>query len=781
MQPQPFYQSLLLIGLWLFAASAWANSSIFLSNESFEYSITPYLSIYEDSSKELSIDEIASLEYLLLFSPLHAKTIKLGTSDSHFWFRFSVNNPYEQPVRAVFSLSDSDFDLVNFYLLEEDGNHYHYPAEHLDRSIQGGLLQKHSLQMEVPGGQTNTYLLQVHSKGLITSLASIQSVDKYILNEQQLFSILGISFGLLLGSALFFIYAWYTYRLFISIPALGLVVFFALYQLADFGFLEVMSGISAAYADKISELSLGFIGLLHMLTILSLNWLKHPRTLRSLVLAVAFSIVPIAALSMLLVPVAAMPVIAALVLGVNIISVFILLIGTSNNIASQRWLRFGHSTATIGILIALLTSLNLLNFDTFTTWVQVHIPIVVMLFLVAGTLAQISRHGLKQPHYTPGHLPLQHFLSTQVSKELLAPVSNILDISDLLKDTQLRPKQSELNSALSESGQELLHTVNQINDIGHLYTDEIELHQQPVNLLELVNISLSDLQQEASRKKVELILDYCEELPTFVNSDPSRLYIVIHNILKRALTYTEHGEINVSVQPFPAPQGVGILIQVQLSSTIIRPNELRNSFSVLQHQDSLATNGNYEWHLLLTRFLIQKMNARLEVESMTLQGASLSLNITFPKDPIANQTTTPSGVLNGRQLLIVDDNASLRSVLEKQTKRWGLRVSSTYNSKEALALLRNQINLGEPYHFLVLDQDMPVLNGFELAHRIQQDDSIQPKPAIVMLANHNVNEVREEAYNAGIAIVLAKPVYPEHLQQALQDLLSTAQTIYRGK
>lgn len=785
MQPQSIYQYFLLIGLWLFTSfftsNSFANSAIFLSHESFEYSITPYLSIYEDTTKELGIDDISSLEYLLLFSPSHAKTIKLGISDSYFWFRFSVTNPYEQPMRAVFSLSDSDFDLINFYLLRTDNNHLHYSSEHLDRAIKGGLLQKHSLQIEVPVGSTNTYLLQVHSKGLITSLASIQSVDKYILNEQKLFSILGISFGLLVGSALFFIYACFTYRLSISIPALGLVCILALYQLAAFGFLEVMTNISALYADKISELTLGLIGFLHLSTILSLRWVSHQRLLRTIIFAVIVSIMPITIIVMLIMPVAAMPIIATLLFTVNIIAVLILFFATSTNIVSQRWLRFGHSFTAIGILVTLLTSLNLLSFDSFTTWSQVIVPITIMLFLVAGTLAQIPRLRAINRNQNFGHLPLQHFLAKQVSEELLTPVNNILGVSDLLKDTQLRPKQTELNSTLSESGHELLHIVNQINDIGCLYSGEIKLNKEPVNLLELVNLSLSELQQEASRKKVELILDYCAELPTIINSDPSRLFIIIHNILKRALTYTEHGEINVSVQPLPVQSGFGVLIQVQLSTTIIRPDELKNSFSILQHQDSLPTNGNYEWHLLLTRFLINKMDARLEVESMTLQGASLSLTITFPKESVPEQPIASSGILNGKQLLIVDDNASLRSVLEKQTKRWGLRVNSTYNSKEALALLRNQINLGDPYDFLVLDQDMPALDGFELAKHIQQDTSIQPKPAMIMLANHSVNEITEEAYNAGIAIVLAKPVYPEHLQQALQDLLPATHTVNRGK
>ncbi len=771
MQPRSIHQYFLLIGLWLFASCAVAKSSIILSHESFEYSITPYLAIYEDTTKKLTIDEIASLEYLLLFTPSHAKTVKLGISDSFFWFRFSVTNPYDKSIRAMFNLSDSDFDLINFYLLKPDSNHLYYSAEHLDRAVMGGLLQKHSLQMDVPANTTNTYLLQLHSEGLITALASLQSIDKYILKEQKFFSILGISFGLLIGSALFFIYAWFSYRLFIAIPALALVTLLALYQLTDLGYIEIVTNISASSTDKISEISLGFIGFFQICTILSLNWIRHNRAIRLIIITVALAIIPLTLAIQLFMPVAAMPMMVALVFFVNIISVLILFFPTSTNLYSQRWLRFGHTITAIGILATLLTHLNLLSFDDFAIWSQISIPITIMLFLVAGTSAQIPRHHWKQKFQPHGNFPLQNFLSSQVSEELLTPVNSVLNISDLLKDTPLSPQQRTLSNSLTETGYELLHTVNQINDIGYLYTGEIKLNEQPVNLLELVNLSLSELQQEAARRKVELILDYCEDLPTLINSDSSRLFIIIHNILKRALTYTEHGEINVAVLPFQIQDGFGILIKIQLSSTIIKPDELRNSFSVLQYQDSLPTNGNYEWYLLLTRFLIKKMNARLEVESMTLQGASLSLSISFPKESIPDRPQTSSGMLKGKQLLIVDDNASLRSVLEKQTKRWGLRVNSTYNSKEALSMLRNQINLGAPYEFLVLDQDMPALNGFELAKRIQLDNNIQPKPAIIMLASHSVNDIREEAYNAGIAIVLAKPAYPEHLQQALQDLL----------
>src|SRR5690554_7829502 len=103
MRPQTLFQYLCLIGLWLFASAAAAVSPVLLPHDSFQYSITPYLSIYEDSSKELTIDEITSLEHLLLFSPTHAKKINLGTSDRNFSFTFIVTKPYNKRVNARFT------------------------------------------------------------------------------------------------------------------------------------------------------------------------------------------------------------------------------------------------------------------------------------------------------------------------------------------------------------------------------------------------------------------------------------------------------------------------------------------------------------------------------------------------------------------------------------------------------------------------------------------------------------------------------------------------------
>jgi CheY-like chemotaxis protein len=121
-------------------------------------------------------------------------------------------------------------------------------------------------------------------------------------------------------------------------------------------------------------------------------------------------------------------------------------------------------------------------------------------------------------------------------------------------------------------------------------------------------------------------------------------------------------------------------------------------------------------------------------------------------------------------ILIVDDNASLRKVIEKQIRRWGVRVESTYSGKEALAMLRNQAATGHAFDGAIIDQDMPVMNGLELMQRIQDDASISPKPNVLMLTGLSISSVREQAHAVGIYHLLAKPASGERLKRALLEL-----------
>ena len=117
----------------------------------------------------------------------------------------------------------------------------------------------------------------------------------------------------------------------------------------------------------------------------------------------------------------------------------------------------------------------------------------------------------------------------------------------------------------------------------------------------------------------------------------------------------------------------------------------------------------------------------------------------------------------------MDDNTTFRGVIEKQVKRWGMKADSTYSGKEALALMRNQSNLGEPYDFIVIDHDMPIMNGIQLTERLMADMDIEPKPMRIMLTGLGIGSANQEAKEAGIQKVVNKPVTGRHLKEVLLD------------
>jgi CheY-like chemotaxis protein len=117
----------------------------------------------------------------------------------------------------------------------------------------------------------------------------------------------------------------------------------------------------------------------------------------------------------------------------------------------------------------------------------------------------------------------------------------------------------------------------------------------------------------------------------------------------------------------------------------------------------------------------------------------------------------------------VDDNNIFRGVIEKQVKRWGMRAESTHNGKQALALMRNKANLGEPYDYIVVDHNMPIMSGIQLTERLMADNDIEPKPIRIMLTGLGIGSANQAAKEAGIQKVVNKPVSGRHLKEVLLD------------
>lgn len=759
--------------LWLLAATTSANSPVLLPTESFSYSIAPFVSVYEDSSRRLTIHNMVQRDYQLRFTPSHAQALKFGVSRSNYWLRFSVSNPYQHRREVIFTLSDSDLAVFEVFDISDPNNYQHLTADHPARDLRGGYMQAYPVVLSLPPGSTHTYLLLLNSDGLFSTQPRLLSRDRFVANEQEYSLLAGFAFSWVLATLAFFSFVYFSRKTPMAATGMLYCIALILYQPAWSGHLHLLAGVSPYAADKLSELALALSGAAHLLAGAQLPWqgrFASPMR-RGLKIAAALQM-PLALLILLLFPQPAMLLICGMIMlnSLLMIPLLLLLPGKDKNLSN--WLLAGHAVLFSGGLLALLTAYNLLALDSLIYWAPVVLPMLVMATLVAATMLLISSD--RQPvARRDNELRLTPALLSQISHELRSPINGVLGMHELLADTPISQQQRELADTIALAGHDLLHIANEISDTARLHNGVLELERHVFNPARLLTGLVAHFQQEASRKQVELVLDLRDDLPALVSGDPARLQLALHNLLARALAYTEQGEMALSLAPYSSTQSTGIRLQIQLSSTVLKQEELKSAFQILQYQLPVPDSRNDKnWSLLLTRFLLQRMGALLEVESMTSEGASLTLFMPLPSQAGTTQEAPRTeGTLIGKRVLIVDDSASLRAVLERQTKRLGMRPDSTYSAKEALAMLRNQINIGKPYDLIIMDHDMPVMNGLQLAARINQDNDISIKPARLMLTGINLSVIRKEAIEQGIQCLLSKPADSERLRQAMVDLL----------
>lgn len=776
MKPLTVFTFLSYVLLSMLCSTATANTPIVLPKDSFDYAISPYISVYEDETRQLTIDDITSLKYQLFFSPNHAESLKLGISNSNFWFRFSVNNPYDQPIETIFTLSDSDFDLVNIYQLDKQGGYQEIMVDDNRRSIRGGMMQFFTLRIDAPPQSTTTYMIQLHSLGLLTTHIALMSQDHFLKNEQYFFTVQGVAIGFLLMAFWGFQYVWRHFNLSIALYGLLLSTTVIVYILANLGFLRIFAGFNGFAADKLAEFSLALIYLLHIAAANSLSWRgPYQKAIKRLIYAIALSALPFAAIIIVFFSQSAMPTIASLLVISSLLAALVVSFCTSTTPKSQRWLQASYYISAASVLVLILTSYNLLAFDRFSAWGEIIIPSTIIITLIAATVYQLPSYRMaQQPKPLDG---LEGAALEQIAQELVTPINSMVGISHLLRDTPLSPQQRELALTVQQASNDLLHIAQQVSGLGLLQDNRLELHPDNCNLPDLVNSTLQELQNASAHKNIDLILDIDSNVPSSVSADATQLRIVLINILQQALTYSDHGVLKVKLSSYKADHNTIIRLQLHLPNISIRPETLRGNFKVMQPQVKQLTRPlKHQWHLLLTRALLKKMGATLEVESMTSSGASINLLLPITKIKATTNKEAPLYLdrLSGKSALVIDDSSTLRSMLSAQIKRWGIKTNSTYSAKEGLAMLRTQSNLGSPYDFVVIDHDLPVLDGLKLSRRILADDNIQVKPAILLLSNVNILSIKEDAFQAGVGLLLNKPVNTEHLLQALLELATPA-------
>ncbi len=365
----------------------------------------------------------------------------------------------------------------------------------------------------------------------------------------------------------------------------------------------------------------------------------------------------------------------------------------------------------------------------------------------------------------------------RISHEIRTPMNGVLGMSELLLGTPLSTKQLDYVQTIHSAGNELLSLINEILDISKLESGQIELDDVQFDLNALIDDCLAIFRSKAEQQKVELISFIQPQVPRVISGDPTRLRQAILSLLDNAFKLTSEGEILLVAAIEGSDQQPRLRIAIQDSGETL-PAAERDALlnAALQSKDFLANSKlGGRLGLIIARQLIHMMDGQFGVQTGQQRGNTLWLSLPLDSARLQQASGNFDQQLQGKRVLVVDDNDTCRKVLQQQCSSWGMHATEASSGKEALAILRTKAHLREHFDVVLLDQDMPGMTGIQLSAKIKEDPSLHNDILVIMLTGISHAPSKIIARNAGIKRILAKPVAGYALKTTLADELSQLQ------
>ncbi|MFC1850278.1 two-component regulator propeller domain-containing protein [candidate division CSSED10-310 bacterium] len=360
-----------------------------------------------------------------------------------------------------------------------------------------------------------------------------------------------------------------------------------------------------------------------------------------------------------------------------------------------------------------------------------------------------------------------------MSHEIRTPMNAIIGLTDLALKLKLQPKHRDYLEKIKSSAHVLLGIINDILDFSKIEAGKLQLEYDNFRLHDVME-SLSDmLANKAAEKGLEFLISVHEDVPEVLIGDSLRLEQILINITNNALKFTDTGEVLVKVVPVETEaEHVKLKFAITDTGIGIKAEHISRLFESYTQADGSTSRkyGGTGLGLNISKRLVELMKGKIWAESVVGKGSTFSFEIKlkFQTGDRELQLIPPED-LRVKKVLVVDDNRTSREILQNLLRSLTFEPKAVSSGDEAILELKNAA-LENPYALLLLDWQMPGMDGLLVSRRIKQDTLINTTPIIFMVPASDREEVRQQTLKAGINSFLTKPVRRAPLYKTIMQV-----------